>query len=358
MGNKRNYGLPYMGSKSKIINFICDSIPSCDTFVDLFCGGGSVTHYMVENNRYNHYICNDKNHLIVDLLDKTLRGEYRNERRFIDREEFLREKNNDGYIRYIWSFGNRGTSYLYSSKMEDYKRCLHNAIYNDEFDELKNKYCIDLSEIGVIDSNDIRSRVNMTRKIMKRMSLDNVLIHNNGSYKYSDDAFIDNEHVNRIRSTRINDIEHFERLELMSKLQEHIEHSRLQHIENVNRLNEVMFDNELIEFSSLSYQDVVIPDNSVIYCDIPYKDTGTYTSGKFDYEAFYEYALKSDHPIFISEYEMPNDFICVDEIDKKCQFKNSVGAIDTTERLYTTLKSLQIINDNPEIFSWNFKNGL
>jgi hypothetical protein len=61
---------------------------------------------------------------------------------------------------------------------------------------------------------------------------------------------------------------------------------------------------------------------------------------------------------FISEYEMPNDFICVDEIDKKCQFKNSVGAIDTTERLYTTPKSLQIINDNPEIFSWNFKNGL
>lgn len=322
MGSKRNYGLPYMGSKSKIINFICDNIPSCDTFVDLFCGGGSVTHYMVENNRYNHYICNDKNRLIVDLLDKTLRGEHRNERRFINREEFLRDKNHNGYIRYIWSFGNRGTSYLYSSKFEDYKRCLHNAIYNDEFDELRDTYGIDLSEIGNIDINDIRSRVNMTRKIMKRLS-------------------------DEISCVERND-----------NLQELIEHSRLQHIENINRLDEVMFDNGLIEFSSLSYQDVIIPDNSVVYCDIPYKDTGTYTSGGFNYDAFYEYAMSLEHPIFISEYDMPNDFICVDEIDKKCQFKNSVGAIDTTERLYTTPKSLQIINDNPEIFSWNFKNGL
>lgn len=309
MGNKRNYGLPYMGSKSKIINFICDSIPSCDTFVDLFCGGGSVTHYMVENNRYSHYICNDKNHLIVDLLDKTLRGEYRNDNRFINREEFLRVKNNDGYIRYIWSFGNRGTSYLYSSKTEDYKRLLHNVIFGNDFDELRTRFGIDLSNLS--DIKDVKKRVSAMRQTIRNL------------YPQYDDV------------------------------------SRLQHIENINRLNEVKFDNELIEFSSLSYQDVVIPDNSVIYCDIPYKDTGTYTtSGKFDYEAFYEYALKSEHPIFISEYDMPNDFICVDEIDKKCQFKNSVGAIDTTERLYTTPKSLQIINDNPDIFSWNFKNGL
>lgn len=308
MGNKRNYGLPYMGSKSKIINFICDSIPSCDTFVDLFCGGGSVTHYMVENDRYNHYICNDKNHLIVDLLDKTLRGEYRDDTRFINREEFLRVKNHDGYIRYIWSFGNRGTSYLYSSANEDYKLLLHNVIFGNDFDELRTRFGIDLSNLS--DIKDIKKRVSAMRQTIRNL------------YPQYDDV------------------------------------SRLQHIENINRLNEIKFDNERIEFSSMSYQDVVIPDNSVIYCDIPYKDTGTYTSGKFDYEAFYEYALKSEHPIFISEYEMPNDFICVDEIDKKCQFKNSVGAIDTTERLYTTPKSLQIINDNPEIFSWNFKNGL
>lgn len=305
---KKNYGLPYMGSKSKIINFICDSIPSCDTFVDLFCGGGSVTHYMVENNRYNHYICNDKNRLIVDLLDKTLRGEYRDDTRFINREEFLRVKNHDGYIRYIWSFGNRGTSYLYSSTNEDYKLLLHNVIFGNEFDELRTRFGIDLSNLS--DIKDIKKRVSAMRQTIRNL------------YPQYDDV------------------------------------SRLQHIENINRLNEIKFDNERIEFSSLSYQDVVIPENSVIYCDIPYKDTGTYTSGKFDYEAFYEYALKSEHPIFISEYEMPNDFICVDEIDKKCQFKNSVGAIDTTERLYTTPKSLQIINDNPEIFSWNFKNGL
>jgi hypothetical protein len=182
------------------------------------------------------------------------------------------------------------------------------VIFGNEFDELRTRFGIDLSNLS--DIKDIKKRVSAMRQTIRNL------------YPQYDDV------------------------------------SRLQHIENINRLNEIKFDNERIEFSSLSYQDVVIPDNSVIYCDIPYKDTGTYTSGKFDYETFYEYALKSEHPIFISEYEMPNDFICVDEIDKKCQFKNSVGAIDTTERLYTTPKSLQIINDNPEIFSWNFKNGL
>lgn len=308
MGNKRNYGLPYMGSKSKIVNFICDNIPSCDTFVDLFCGGGSVTHYMVENSRYNHYICNDKNALVVDLLKNVLEGKYSHECEFINREEFLKRKNADGYVRYVWSFGNRGTSYLYSAANEHLKYLLHNVIFGNEFDELRRCFGIDLSDLSGIKG--IKERVRTMRQMIRN------------SYPQYDDI------------------------------------ARLQHIENINRLNEVKFDNEMIDFSSLSYQDVVIPDNSVIYCDIPYKGTGTYTSGKFDYDAFYEYALNSEHPIFISEYEMPNDFICVDEIDKKCQFKNSVGAIDTTERLYTTPKSLQIINDNQEIFSWNFKNDL
>lgn len=308
MGNKKNYGLPYMGSKSKIVDFICDNIPSCDTFVDLFCGGGSVTHYMVENNRYNHYICNDKNALVVDFLKNVLEGKYSNECEFINREEFLKRKNADGYVRYVWSFGNRGTSYLYSAENEHFKYLLHNVIFGNEFDELRRCFGVDLSDMS--DIKGIKERVSAMRQIIRN------------SYPQYDDI------------------------------------ARLQHIENVNRLNEVKFDSEMIEFSSLSYQDVVTPDNSVIYCDIPYKDTGTYTSGKFDYEAFYEYALNSEHPIFISEYDMPIDFVCVDEIGKKCQFKNSVGAIDTTERLYTTQKSLQIINDNREIFSWNFKNGL
>lgn len=352
MGNKKNYGLPYMGSKSKIADFIARNIPSCEVFVDLFCGGGSVTHYMIEKGRYSRYICNDKNTLVVELLKNVLEGKYSNEREFITREEFLKRKDTDGYVRYVWSFGNRGTSYLYSAKMEDYKRCLHNAIFNDSFSELRDKYCIDLSELSSLNKDDIRARVNMTRKIMKRMSEENLLVYNNGSYKYSEEAFTDSDYVNRIRSTRINDIEHFERIELMDKMMECINNSRLQHIENINRLNEVQFDNEMIEFSSLSYQDVAIPDNSVIYCDIPYKDTGTYTSGKFDYDEFYRYAMNSEHPIFISEYDMPTDFICVDEIDKKCQFKNSVGAIDTVERIYTTPKSLDIIFSNPDKFRW------
>lgn len=307
MGNKRNYGLPYMGSKSKIVNFICDNIPSCDTFVDLFCGGGSVTHYMVENNRYNHYICNDKNHLIVDLLDKTLRGEYSNlnDMKFISRDEFKNKRCTDGYVRYVWSFGYQGFSYVYSAENEHFKHLLHNVIFRNDFEELKRCFNIDLSDMS--DVKGLKERVRAVRQIIR------------------------------------NYYPQYDKL------------TKLHHIDAFRRINGLKFDNTQVEFSSLSYRDVIIPDNSVIYCDIPYKGFTTYANDKFDYEDFYEYALNSDHPIFISEYEMPNDFICVDETNKICRFNSASGVKNTTERLYTTPKSLQIINDNPDTFTWNFR---
>lgn len=49
-----------------------------------------------------------------------------------------------------------------------------------------------------------------------------------------------------------------------------------------------------IEFVSRDYNDVDIPLNSIVYCDIPYKDTKQYeTSKNFDYERFYEWCRKT-----------------------------------------------------------------
>ena len=69
-----------------------------------------------------------------------------------------------------------------------------------------------------------------------------------------------------------------------------------------------------IEFVSCDYNDVDIPLDSIVYCDIPYKGTKQYeTSKNFDYERFYEWCRKNkdNYKIFISEYSMPSDFICV-----------------------------------------------
>lgn len=53
--------------------------------------------------------------------------------------------------------------------------------------------------------------------------------------------------------------------------------------------------------------------NYVIYCDIPYKGTTKYKTSNFPYEEFYEWAreMSKDNIVLISEYDMPDDFICI-----------------------------------------------
>jgi DNA adenine methylase len=69
-----------------------------------------------------------------------------------------------------------------------------------------------------------------------------------------------------------------------------------------------------IEFVISSYVDLKIPENSIIYCDIPYKDTKQYiTSKDFDHTKFWDWCRKMSEKnlVFVSEYKAPNDFICV-----------------------------------------------
>ena len=41
---RKNYGLPYQGSKNQIAEDIIDFLPSGNRLVDLFGGGGSISH--------------------------------------------------------------------------------------------------------------------------------------------------------------------------------------------------------------------------------------------------------------------------------------------------------------------------
>ena len=71
-----------------------------------------------------------------------------------------------------------------------------------------------------------------------------------------------------------------------------------------------------VAFYCGSYDEVPLQPNSIIYCDIPYKNTTHYNTSKgFDYEKFYNWCIrkhKEGHRVFISEYNMPNDvFECI-----------------------------------------------
>ena len=122
----KNYGLPYMGSKNKIAEWVVAHIPQADTLVDLFAGGCAVTDCAMRTKKWRNFIVND----IGDaprLFADAVAGRYRNETRWISREDFASLKNTDPYVRICWSFGNNQSDYMYSREVEPWKKALHYA---------------------------------------------------------------------------------------------------------------------------------------------------------------------------------------------------------------------------------------
>lgn len=76
-----------------------------------------------------------------------------------------------------------------------------------------------------------------------------------------------------------------------------------------------------IDFLSLNYKDVEIPNSSIVYCDIPYENTKQYATSKgFNHLEFWGYARKlstEGHNVFVSEYNAPSDFRCIWSKDAK-----------------------------------------
>jgi len=68
-----------------------------------------------------------------------------------------------------------------------------------------------------------------------------------------------------------------------------------------------------IQFKHSSYDELEIPNNSIIYCDPPYDGTTRYKDS-FDSSKFWQWCrekAKQGHQIFISEYNAPDDFECL-----------------------------------------------
>ena len=112
----KNYGFQYQGSKSKIAESIIEFLPSGNRFVDLFGGGAAMSHCALLSGKYKQVYYNELNPLCCKLLQDAIDGKYNPgtfKPKWISREDFYRMKNYDGYVKYIWSFGNRGKNYLF-----------------------------------------------------------------------------------------------------------------------------------------------------------------------------------------------------------------------------------------------------
>lgn len=136
------FGVPYMGSKTKISLDILKQLPKGKRFVDLFGGGFAISHAVLLTNRYEQVLYNDINPLITDLVKRSLNGEFNYKvfkPKWISRKEFNENKEKDGYIKYIWSFGNNGKTYLFCEQIENIKKALHDFIVFDTHSDIIDK---------------------------------------------------------------------------------------------------------------------------------------------------------------------------------------------------------------------------
>lgn len=64
------------------------------------------------------------------------------------------------------------------------------------------------------------------------------------------------------------------------------------------------------------------------------------TKDTFDHDAFYEWALRQTEPIFISEYDMPDDFVAIAEWGRVSTFSAINNALKRIEKLFVPRNQL------------------
>jgi site-specific DNA-adenine methylase len=109
-------------------------------------------------------------------------------------------------------------------------------------------------------------------------------------------------------------------------------------IPNERIRNFIKQDISNINLSCQSYESLIIKPNSLVYCDIPYKSTTSYKgTNSFDYEKLYLWCkqIAKHSTVIISEYDMPDEFECILEINHNVNFASNRDSKDVRiEKLY------------------------
>lgn len=291
MANKKRktYGCPYKGSKSSIAEWVVDHLPSADVLVDVFAGGCAITHCAALSGKFKKIIVNDIGSG-PELFRRALNGEYSaDEMEWVSREEFFEKKESDPFIKYVWSFGNNGNTYLYSKEIQPYKKAVFEMLTAPTVNERRLKY----HEV-------IRQLDNFLRAAGKSLP-----------------------------SARPNDIERCNQITSIKSIQTSKEFDRNNRITSLDSISN-------LDFSNLDYRQLDIPEGAVVYCDPPYEGTDGYEI-EFDHEEFWNWCrtvASNGNKVFVSEYNAPGDFTCVGEIENRVRFAQQTAPL-RTEKLFT-----------------------
>ena len=103
-----------------------------------------------------------------------------------------------------------------------------------------------------------------------------------------------------------------------------------------------------INFVSCGYKNLIIPTNSLIYCDPPYEGTTKYRDN-FNHLEFWQWCrdkVKEGHTVFISEYNAPNDFTCLKELEHKIILNKNSQYKKRVDKLFTYRRTTASITGN------------
>ena len=287
------YGLPYMGSKNKIAERIINLLPNATNFYDLFAGGCAITHAAILSSKYKNIIFNDIVGDITQLFLDAINYKFKEEKRWISREDFFELRNQEPYIKYNWSFGDKGNTYLYGKNIEEFKKAYWLALFENNFEFLE--------KLGI--HLEIKASEFLTRK---------------------------NEFKNKIKSLNL-PYPSPERLVSLERLE------RLKELQGINT------HHKLIRLN-LSYDEVIIEKDSVVYCDIPYENTAEYEIGSFNHKQFYNWACKQNELVVISSYNINDErFILLESYDKLNTLSRKTNSM-ILEKLFIPKKQVDLWN--------------
>ena len=363
--SKKSWGLPYIGSKNVIAKDIVNALPEGERLVDLFAGGCAISDYALKNtNKFSRYLVNDLNGWSPQTYLKALSGGFNDEERWISRQDFFRLKDTDQYVNLCFSFGNNLKTYMYGPEIEPYKRALHYIIFWEDYGPMEelcpqvvdiiNQYCNGkdrkgrrlasgravadhIKQKGSVEywrSNPmfraVKAKWSPERRGMKGLELGLNTVKDIAPQPMLPSL----ERLKSLESLeslecleRLKSLECLERLERLQSLE------CLQSLQCLERLQSISNEFSLIETTNMSYSDYEYRDGDVVYCDPPYRGTRDYGI-QFDSDKFWDWVRTRVHPVYVSEYQAPEDFVSIWSKEKRVLLSRESLTAPRVEHLF------------------------
>ena len=381
------YGFSYLGSKNYIAGELLTLFPPARNFYDLFGGGGAVSHAVIKSapKKFDRIVYNDKGFCARALAMTS--ADYNDLlHNFVTPEEYRKimsrpdKSTRDAAALCAYSFQG-SKSYVYNSVSAELYKGYFDLIQNgdssffdgigismDNFDapsieSIYSKYFFSKYSARYISREEfekmevkflkaIREELNDSRK-KSNVTIDYLCTYYNNSaishyFSRSQQMLPSVDMFSKLgRKMQLPfSVEEYSRNVGWYKFYRDFWHKysfnfRIPNVEKLKQIYKVATDFYFsgVEIRNLDYRDVKIEPDSVVYCDIPYKNTqhGQYAEG-FRHADFFDWAARQDELVLISSY-------CIR--DKRFAELASIGKLScinnkpTTEKVYIAKKNIE-----------------